>query len=106
MQVPQLVGLAVVEAHDLALDVGVLAVDVRRGRGLDGHGDQAASAAGRLVTAGACVHIWVARDGPDDNADDDDGPGGGGGGGDRAPLGPPAVDHQRQVVLGLRARAQ
>jgi hypothetical protein len=80
VQVPQLVGLAVVEAHDLALDVGVRAVDVRAGvEDWAGTVTRQRPRSGRLVTAGACVHILVARGGPEDN--DDDGPGGGGGGG-------------------------
>lgn len=94
--VPELVGLPASEAHDRALDAGVLAVGrnaVHTGAGRAHVADQE-PAAGEKRERGAEVGIWIAGGaartptGPDP----EDGPEGGGGGGgvrpEPSPVGP------------------
>src|SRR4051812_9370682 len=93
--VPELVGLPASEAHDRALDAGVLAVGrnaVHTGAGR-GHVNDQEPAPGEERERGSEVGIWIAGGaarmptGPDP----DDGPEGGGGGGVRpepSPVGP------------------
>lgn len=94
--VPELVGLPAAEAHDRALDAGVLAVGrnaVHTGAGR-GHVEDQEPAAGQQLERGTEVGIWIqggaARTptGPDP----DDGPDGSGGGGgvkpEPSPVGP------------------
>lgn len=60
--VPQLAGLARINAHDAALDAGVLAVDVQVGQAASGSATvtrQRPERAGRRVAAGTHIHIWV-----------------------------------------------
>jgi len=86
-RVPELIGLEVRVAQDLALDAGVLAVeaDPHRSQVHAGVVTGQVPSAGRRVGVGSRVWIWV---GPD-RAEPDDGPGNGGGGGrPRLPLGP------------------
>ncbi len=91
-RVPDLVGLALADAHDAALDAGVIAVDDHPAHG----GDRSATVvhqrprAGRRVAVGTRVRVWTVRPGDDERPDDDGnwGGGGGGGGGDREPRGP------------------
>ncbi|WP_243417836.1 PASTA domain-containing protein [Actinomycetospora cinnamomea] len=94
--VPDLVGLPAAEAHDKALDAGVLAVGrnaVHTGAGR-GHVNDQEPPAGEQRERGAEVGIWIAGGaartptGPDP----DDGPDGSGGGGgvrpEPSPVGP------------------
>src|SRR3954462_8932117 len=85
-RVPELIGLEVRVAQDLALDAGVLAVEAGPDRSHVHAGVVTAQvpSAGRRVRLGGRVWIWV---GPD-RAGPDDGPGNGGGGGPRGPPGP------------------
>ena len=85
--VPELVGIPAADAHDRALDAGVLAVGrnaVHTGAGR-GHVEDQEPAAGEQRERGTEVGIWIqggaARTptGPDPD-DDQDGSGGGGGG--------------------------
>ena len=84
MRVPDLVGLTVPAAHDVALDAGVLAVEHRAepadralGQPVTVTGQH--PAAGRLVGHGSRVQLWTS--GADDDPDH-------GGGGCRVPTGP------------------
>ncbi|MEJ2860216.1 PASTA domain-containing protein [Actinomycetospora flava] len=94
--VPELVGLPAAEAHDRALDAGVLAVGrnaVHTGAGR-GHVEDQEPAAGQTLERGTEVGIWIqggaarTATGPDP----DDGPDGSGGGGgvkpEPSPVGP------------------
>lgn len=92
--VPELVGLPAAEAHDRALDAGMLAVGrnaVHTGAGR-GHVIDQEPAAGRERERGSEIGIWIAAGsgspaggpGPDDPQD----PGGGGGGNVRPGPGP------------------
>ncbi|GAA4903101.1 PASTA domain-containing protein [Actinomycetospora succinea] len=94
--VPELVGLPAAEAHDRALDAGVLAVGrnaVHTGAGR-GHVEDQEPSAGQKLERGTEVGIWIqggaARTptGPDP----EDGPDGSGGGGgvkpEPSPVGP------------------
>ena len=93
---PELVGLPAAEAHDRALDAGVLAVGrnaVHTGAGRAHVADQE-PAAGEEHERGAEVGIWIAGGAarPATGPDPDDGPEGGGGGGgvrpEPSPVGP------------------
>lgn len=94
---PELVGLPAAEAHDRALDAGVLAVGrnaVHTGAGRAHVADQE-PAAGEELERGAEVGIWIAGGAarPATGPDPDDGPDGGGGGGggvrpEPSPVGP------------------
>jgi beta-lactam-binding protein with PASTA domain len=79
--VPPLVGLAAIQAHDIALDAQLLAVDQDPSHSPTVAGVVAAQAPnpGTQVQPGDRVLIWV-RTTPDE--------GGGGGGGQRIPTGP------------------
>lgn len=85
--VPELVGLPAAEAHDRALDAGMLAVPrnaTHTGAGRGAVADQEPGA-GAHLERGAAVGIWIsggaARSSGDPGSDDGpDGPGGGGGG--------------------------
>lgn len=94
---PELVGLSVEEAHDAALDAGLLAVNHSDSDPAAAAGERASApprrvyrqepSTGVVVATGTRVGIWGRR--PDDPRSDDDGGGGGGGGGpDLAPTGP------------------
>lgn len=94
IEVPELVGLPAADAHDRALDAGVLAVGrnaTHTGAGRGQVSDQE-PAAGETCERGAEVGIWIdgarrATDGPDS----DGGPDGSGGGGTTpapTPVGP------------------
>ena len=95
VQVPELVGLSVEEAHDAALDAGLLAVDQGDSDPAPEPGDRGSAPARRVyrqdptadsqVTTGSRVGIWARR--PDDPGSDEGG-GGGGGGSDLTPTGP------------------
>lgn len=95
--VPDLVGLPAAEAHDKALDAGLLAVPrnaTHTGAGRGPIADQEPAAGGRLER-GAEVRIWIeggaARSATDPGPDGGpDGSGGGGGGVSPkpAPVGP------------------
>lgn len=89
--VPELVGLPAADAHDRALDAGVLAVGRNAAHTGAGRGQVADQepAAGERRERGAEVGIWIAggterpaNSDPDDGPDD---PGGGGGGGGTRP---------------------
>ena len=95
-RVPELVGLPAAEAHDRALDAGMLAVGrnaVHTGAGRAHVADQE-PAAGEELERGAEVGIWIAGGAarPATGPDPDDGPDGGGGGGgvrpEPSPVGP------------------
>jgi hypothetical protein len=95
-RVPELVGLPAAEAHDRALDAGMLAVGrnaVHTGAGRAHMADQE-PAPGEKLERGAEVGIWIAGGAarPATGPDPDDGnEGGGGGGGVRpepSPVGP------------------
>lgn len=95
-RVPELVGLPAAEAHDRALDAGMLAVGrnaVHTGAGRAHVNDQE-PAPGEKLERGAEVGIWIAGGAarPATGPDPDDGnEGGGGGGGVRpepSPVGP------------------
>jgi hypothetical protein len=89
--VPCLVGLSARQAHDVALDALVLAVDHRRRtRRRTGGVARQKPPAGQRVSTGTPVRIWVDEadppesgppDGNDDHGNGDGGGGGGGGGG-------------------------
>lgn len=95
--VPELVGLPAAEAHDRALDAGMLAVPrnaTHTGAGRGSVADQEPGAGERLER-GATVGIWIsggtARSSGDPGTDDGSGGSGGGGGGVRpvpTPTGP------------------
>jgi len=94
--VPELVGLPAAEAHDRALDAGMLAVGrnaVHTGAGRAHVADQE-PAAGEELERGAEVGIWISGGAarPATGPDPDDGPEGGGGGGgvrpEPSPVGP------------------
>ncbi|MDD7936669.1 PASTA domain-containing protein [Actinomycetospora straminea] len=94
--VPELVGLPAAEAHDRALDAGVMAVGrnaVHTGAGR-GHVEDQEPAAGEQRERGAEVGIWIqggaARTPTGPDPDDEDGSGGGGGGvrPEPSPVGP------------------
>jgi hypothetical protein len=95
--VPELVGLPAAEAHDLALDAGLLAVPrnaTHTGAGRGAVADQEPGA-GEARERGAVIGIWIeggaARSATDPGSDGPDGSGGGGGGGvgpKPAPVGP------------------
>lgn len=92
VQVPVLVGLSVDEAHDAALDAGLLAVNHSESDPAATAGQQASSPPRRVyrqepptatvMATGTRVGMWVRR--PDDPGSDDDD----GGGPDLAPTGP------------------
>src|SRR4051794_36840165 len=83
-RVPDLIGLEVRVAQDLALDAGVLAVEARPAVARSGVVTRQNPGPGRRVRVGSSV--WI-RVGP--RAEPDDGPGNGGGGGrPRLPQGP------------------
>jgi hypothetical protein len=83
-RVPDLIGLEVRVAQDLALDAGVLAVEARPAVVRSGVVTGQNPGPGRRVRVGSSV--WI-RVGP--RAEPDDGPGNGGGGGrPRLPQGP------------------
>ncbi|MFP5070415.1 PASTA domain-containing protein [Pseudonocardia nantongensis] len=96
-QVPELVGLSVEDAHDTALDAGLLAVEQDDADPDAGEWGSTGGltpvrrvyrqepSPGKAVATGARVGIWARR--PDDPGPDDGG-GGGGGGSDLTPTGP------------------
>ncbi|ALL79397.1 hypothetical protein AD006_29415 (plasmid) [Pseudonocardia sp. EC080610-09] len=94
VQVPELLELSVDEAHDVALDAGLLAVDHSDSGPTTTTADRASAPpqrvycqelpAGAMVPTGTRIGIWARR--PDDPGPDDDS--GGGGGPDLVPTGP------------------
>jgi hypothetical protein len=82
--VPELVGLAAADAHDAALDAGLLAIPqnaAHTGAGRSTVTHQKPST-GEELPRGGRILIWVddPHGGPAPEGPDDDGPGGGGGG--------------------------
>jgi beta-lactam-binding protein with PASTA domain len=88
-RVPALVGLALADAHDAALDAGVIAVDDHPGAPAvrTATVTRQRPRAGRHVAVGTRVQIWTADPG-DGHGSDGGGGDNGGGGGDREPLVP------------------
>ena len=96
VRVPELVGLSVDEAHDAALDAGLLAVNHSESDPTATAGERTSAPprrvyrqeppTGAAVATGTRVRIWARR--PDDPGTDNDDGGGGGDGPDLAPTGP------------------